>query len=198
MHAFIAGTASPRRHRILTQLGVDFTIFLPDCAEIHDVQNPVKTVTANALAKHSVCARNDAEAWILTADTVVEFEGRCLGKPTDPDDARRMLLSYSGKPQTVFTAVALSAPQQAPDLRIVASAVQFKPYGAEVVEAYLTRAHPYDRAGAYDIDASGDMLIAAYTGSLTNIMGLPAESVSDWLRANAYPFPTQYNHAKFH
>lgn len=190
MHPFIAATGSPRRHKILNQLGVVFTVFYPKSQEIHYRDDPVRTVSTNALAKHTECAKQFPESWILAADTVVEFEGCCLGKPTDPPDARRMLLSYSGKPQTVFTAVALSSPQQAPDLRIVASAVQFKPYNADVVEAYLTRAHPYDRAGAYDIDAYGDMLIAAYTGSITNIMGLPAESVSDWLRAHAYPFPS--------
>lgn len=188
MPAFIAATVSPRRHKILTQIGVTFSVFSTKSPETHIADDPVRTVSTNARAKHAECVGQFPDAWILAADTVVEFEGHCLGKPTDQEDARRMLLRYSGKPQTVFTAVTLSAPRETPDLRIVASAVQFKSYGADVVEAYLKRAQPYDRAGAYDIDTYGDMLIDSYTGSLTNIMGLPAETVSDWLRAHVCPF----------
>jgi len=188
MPLFIAATASPRRHRILAGLGVSFTRFEPHCDEMHDPDDPVRTVETNALTKHAVCARIHPDAWILAADTVVEFDGRCLGKPADAADARRMLLAYAGRTQQVFTAVALAEPGQAPDVRVVASTVTFKSYDSRVVDAYLEKARPFDRAGAYDIDAYGDMLIASHAGSLTNIMGLPEETVSDWLRAHAYPF----------
>ena len=184
---FFAATASPRRHRILESLGVAFTIFAPECEEIHDNTNAVRTVTVNALAKHQACVKANPDAWVLAADTIVAFEGRCLGKPTSPEDARRMLLSFAGKQQNVFTAVAMSTPCHEADLRIVASSVSFRNYGLETVEIYLEKANTLDRAGAYDIDTFGDMLIASHTGSYTNIMGLPSETVLDWLLANAYP-----------
>ncbi len=185
--SFIAATASLRRHKILAALGVEFSIFLPECAEIHDDTDAVRTATVNALAKHRACAKANPDAWILAADTVVAFEGRCLGKPTSPEDARRMLLLFAGKQQNVFTAVAMSTPCHEADLRIVASSVSFRNYDLETVEAYLEKAKTFDRAGAYDIDTFGDMLIASHTGSYTNIMGLPSETVQDWLLANAYP-----------
>ncbi len=184
---FFACTASPRRHKILTALGVEFSVFLPDCVEIHDDADAVRTVTVNALAKHAACAKANPDAWILSADTVVAFEGRCLGKPASPEDARRMLLSFAGKQQNVFTAVAMSTPCHEAELRVVASSVSFHNYGLETVDAYLQKAKTLDRAGAYDIDTFGDLLIAAHTGSYTNIMGLPSETVQDWLLANAYP-----------
>lgn len=187
MPAFIAATVSPRRHKILTQLGVVFTVFRTIGPEMHDANDPVRTVSTNALAKHAECAGRFPEAWILAADTVVEFEGRCLGKPVDPDDARRMLLAFSGQTQQIFTAVALSTPHQAPELRIVAASVRFEKYGPDVVDAYLAKAKTFDRAGAYDIDTHSEMLIASHAGSFTNIMGLPAETVADWLQAKGYP-----------
>jgi len=188
MALLVAATASPRRHRILESLGVAFTVFEPDCAEIHDASDAVRTVTCNALAKHAACAKRNPEAWILAADTVVEFEGRSIGKPSSPEEAVRMLLSFSGKPQHIFTAVAMSTPGQAPDLRVAASSVLFREYAADTVAAYLEQAKTFDRAGAYDIATCGDMIIASHCGSYTNIMGLPAEIVGDWLAANAYPF----------
>ena len=39
----------------------------------------------------------------------------------------------------------------------------------------MARVRPTDRAGAYDIDESGDLIVASYTGSYENIMGLPLE-----------------------
>ena len=194
MPAFIAATVSPRRHKILTQLGVTFTVFRAMGPEVHHADDPVRTVSTNALAKHAECADEFPDAWILAADTVVEFEGRCLGKPTDPDDAHQMLLACSGRTQQVFTAVVLSTPHNAPDLRIVAASVSFKTYGSDVVDVYLAKAKTFDRAGAYDIDTYSDMLIASHTGSFTNIMGLPAETVADWLLARAYPLKQNEYH----
>jgi len=188
--SIIAATTSARRHLILRSLGVEFSVFAPQCLEIHDEADAVRTVAVNALAKHRECAKTHAASWILAADTVVEFEGRCLGKPASPEDARRMLLSFSGKPQHIFTAVALSTPSHDPELRIVASSILFHRYSIETVDAYLKEAKTFDRAGAYDIDTLGEMLIASHTGSYTNIMGLPAEVVQDWLLANAYKFKT--------
>lgn len=188
--AFIAATVSPRRHVILKDLGVEFTVFKPDTPEINDTIDAVHTVSVNALAKHAAAAALHPDAWILAADTIVEFEGRAVGKPTDRGDAHRMLLAFSGKPQTVLTAVAMSTPRHGPDLRIAASSVVFRKYGPGTVAEYLKKADTCDRAGAYDIATCSDMIVASYTGSYTNIMGLPAEVVSDWLRANGFPMRT--------
>ena len=39
---------------------------------------------------------------------------------------------------------------------------------------------PTDRAGAYDIDESGDLIVESYSGSYENIMGLPVEPLKEW------------------
>jgi septum formation protein len=49
-----------------------------------------------------------------------------------------------------------------------------------MIEEYVARVHPTDRAGAYDIDESGDLIVASYTGSYENIMGLPVEPLRDF------------------
>ena len=188
---FIAATASARRHKILRNLGVDFEVFATNCEEVHDDADAIGTVAANAAAKHREAAARFPGAWILAADTVVEFEGRCIGKPENMDDARRMLASFSGKRQTVFTAVAMSvggdaARPAAAALRIAASSVMFKRYDVATVEKYLAEADVLDRAGSYDIDTMGDVVVAGWTGSFTNIMGLPEEEVGDWLKASGY------------
>ena len=58
----------------------------------------------------------------------------------------------------------------------------FKPLSEPVIAEYFRRVNPLDKAGAYDINAHGELIIARHTGSWTNIMGLPAELVADLLR----------------
>lgn len=179
----VVASASPRRHRILRQLGLTFDVLATDAPEIHDAADPVGTVVTNATAKHDAGRRIRADAALLAADTLVWFDGRLLGKPADMQEAAVFLRAFSGKPQTVFTAVALSLPGLPPELRVAASVVHFRPLDEKLIQAYLNAAQPLDRAGAYDIAEHGEMIIADCRGSFTNVMGLPAEVVRDWFVA---------------
>lgn len=179
----VVGSISPRRHSLLRQLGLPFEVLATDASEIHDGSDPVGTVMHNALAKHAAGRRLRPEACLLTADTLVLFAGRLIGKPRDLDEAAEFLRAFSGRTQTVYTAVALACPGADPDVRVEASAVHFRPLAETAIREYLQRTRPLDRAGAYDIDENGDMLIAGFGGSYTNIMGLPIEVVADWFLA---------------
>ena len=48
------------------------------------------------------------------------------------------------------------------------------------IDEYVARVRPTDRAGAYDIDESGDLIVAGWKGSYENIMGLPVEPLREW------------------
>ena len=200
----IAATASPRRHAILRQIGVrDFDVIVPNVEEIHDATDPIHTVAHNAAAKFAAAremlnaaaaapfaaptgAADARRAAIIAADTLVFFQDRLIGKPRDIDEARQFLRDFSGRTQLVFTAVAMGiADNSEPELRVEASSVRFKVLSEEEITSYIQLVRPLDRAGAYDIDASGDRLIASTNGSYTNIMGLPREVVEPWLKAAA-------------
>ena len=186
---FVVGSVSPRRHKLLRGLGLTFDVLAPQAREIHDAADPVGTVVHNALAKHVPCRAERTEACILTADTLVWFDGRLVGKPRDLDEAAEYLRAFSGHTQIVYTAVALSLPGHEPDLRVEASSVRFRPLDETTIQTYLVRTRPLERAGAYDIDENGALLISGYTGSYANIMGLPIEAVADWLIARGLMCP---------
>jgi septum formation protein len=57
----------------------------------------------------------------------------------------------------------------------VASEVTFKPLDDAMIEQYLSRVHTLDKAGGYAIQEHGELIIAGYRGSMTNIIGLPLE-----------------------
>lgn len=164
-------SGSPRRAKILAALGVDFAVAKSDAAEVSIPHDPERTVRENALAK----GRAVAAAHVLSADTIVWLDGRIYGKPRDLTEAKAFLHELSGRVHTVFTGVAYDG-----DVRVVRSDVTFRALSDAQIDAYVARVKPTDRAGAYDIDESGDLLVASYTGSHENIMGLPVEPLRDW------------------
>jgi len=180
----ILGSASPRRKKILRALGRSFSVTVTDTVEIHEASDPIHTVVANALEKYRACRARHPEAALITADTLVWFEGRLIGKPKDLDEAAQFLRDFSGHTQIVYTGIALGLPNREPEIRVEASSVRFKTLSETAIQSYLKKTRPLDRAGAYDIDENGDLLIAGYSGSYTNIMGLPDAPVRDWLTAN--------------
>ncbi len=166
----------------MREAGYDFEVVVTDADEIADSADPVGTVTHNALAKLAACRAVCPDADILTADTLVWFEGKLVGKPRDKDEAATFLRAFSGRQQTVFTAVAFSRAGKAePKVRVEASLVRFKELSEEEIADYIRVVNPLDRAGAYDAADYGELVIAEVVGSFTNVVGLPMETVRDIL-----------------
>lgn len=185
MPKLILASASPRRQAILRHLKIPFEVHLATCKESVRAGDPVATVGQNASLKALSVAKRYPHAVILAADTVVAFNGKVLGKPRDYEEAQAWLLDYAGRSQQVYTAVAFLKPgRRDPDLFIEATSLIFKQYGLGTVQDYLDRVKPLDRAGAYDINECGDLLIEERIGSYTNVMGLPQSVVSAWVKAN--------------
>lgn len=176
----ILASGSPRRQKILAQQGLAFEVLKTDASEVSFPHDPERTVTTNAAAKLAAARTRPGtlDAAVLAADTIVWFDGRIYGKPADLAEAATFLRQLSGQTHTVFTGVAYAAAHDATVRTLcVRSDVTFKKLDEATLSDYLVRVNPIDRAGAYDIDMSGTMLIAAYTGSCENIMGLPLEAL---------------------
>ena len=182
----VLASASPRRAKILADLGADFAV-RPAEAEEPRLADPVACVRAAALAKHAAAARAAApDEAVLAADTLVDLGGEVLGKPRGREDAVTMLLRLAGREHLVHTAVAASAPGRGgePDVFVETSAVRFRPLSRADAEAYLDEARTLDRAGAYDVSTLGDRVVESVSGSVSNVAGLPAGRVAAWLSAH--------------
>lgn len=174
----ILASGSPRRAKILRERGVEFTVVKSDAPEVSYPHDPERTVKENALAKGAAVGRartSAAPQGILSADTIVWFDGKIYGKPRDLDEAKGYLRELSGNVHTVFTGVAYNG-----EVRVVRSDVKFRKLSDAMIAEYVTRVKPTDRAGAYDIDESGDLIVESYTGGYENIMGLPVEPLKEW------------------
>lgn len=189
----ILASGSPRRAKILKKLGVQFRVVKTDAEEVaiepertYDAEETGSIVEQNACLKvwAGFKAAGGSSGGILAADTVVWFRNRILGKPKDLSEAAEYLRMMSDKVHSVFTGVAYLPPDATEDdeqrFAIVESKVKFRQLSEAMIDEYVARVKPTDRAGAYDIDESGDLIVESYTGSYENIMGLPVEPLREW------------------
>lgn len=181
----ILGSASVRRRRLLSDTGVRFEVLVPGETGVPEAlheNDPRRTVMENAQLKNRQCRAIRSDLPLLTADTVVVFHGKCITKPSSREHAVELLKMFSGAVQQVLTAVAWYQPGREVKCDVVESTVIFKTLTDNIIAAYFGLVDPMDKAGAYDIDQHGDMIIEKYEGSYTNIVGLPMELVTRWLR----------------
>jgi septum formation protein len=185
----ILASASPRRRELLAQLGVPFECVVADVTEHEDpTTDPRVMVAHNAALKAEWVSARHPDALVLGADTTVFIDNHALNKPASLDEARTMLRRLSGRTHTVFTGLAV---RRATDgLRMddgVASDVTFKVLDDATIQTYLDRVHVLDKAGAYAIQEHGDLIVAGYHGSFSNIVGLPLETTKQILTRCGLP-----------
>lgn len=179
----ILASASPRRKELLASLGVAFEVIPAEVTEheAHDA-DPREMVRHNAALKADWVAARHPDATVIGADTTVFIDRTVLNKPRDLTAARAMLKLLAGRTHTVFTGLAVR--RQRDGLKLdqgVASEVTFKAFDDAALELYLSRVHTLDKAGGYAIQEQGELIIAGFTGSLTNIVGLPLEEMKQLL-----------------
>ena len=180
----VLASGSPRRAKILEAAGIGFVVLKTDAPEVSIPHDPERTVTENAAAKLKAAqvelARKPVPgcAGVLAADTIVWFDGRIYGKPRDLDEAAEFLRELGGRTHAVFTGVAFAGPDGSMRTACERSDVTFHPLDEAKIAEYVARVKPTDRAGAYDIDESGDLIVASYSGSYENIMGLPLKPLA--------------------
>lgn len=137
------------------------------------------TVAAVALRKAQAAAAALEHGVVLAADTVVVLDGAPLGKPRDLEDARRMLLRLRARAHEVMTGVAVvEVTTGRVELGAGVSRVLMRDYPKPAVEAYLATGEPLDKAGGYAIQGAGARLVAGWSGSYSNIVGLPLDVVA--------------------
>ncbi len=151
-----------------------------------------EAVTGLALAKcRAVAIRVGGPAVVLAADTAVVLEGEIFGKPRDAEEARRMLRRLRGREHEVITGVALvEAPGTSAGgvggreaATAVVTRVLMREYSEAEAEAYVASGEPFDKAGAYAVQAAGGALVARVDGCYTNVVGLPLTTTRRLLEA---------------
>jgi len=180
----ILASQSPRRQELLAGLKIPFEVQEIDVEESYpsqlvgvDIPMYLAEKKANAYGD-----KMDDKTLLITADTIVWHEGCVFGKPTDKEDATRMLKSLSGKTHQVITGVCISTLLKRRTFHVI-SEVRFARLAPEEIEYYLLNFEPYDKAGAYGVQEwIGYIGVEYIEGSYFNVMGLPVQRLYSELK----------------
>lgn len=178
----VLASQSPRRREILKKMEVSFRAVPP--GEIDEESYFEKGVSLEeslvvlASEKALSIVKENREALVLGADTIVAYDGRVIGKPKNRADARAILKALSGQTHIVYTGVALMCGDPVYTAsRCVKTAVTFRELSDEEIEFYLDNADYMDKAGAYAIQEEALTFVEYIEGCYYNIVGLPVTAV---------------------
>jgi septum formation protein len=178
----VLASGSPRRVELLKQLGLAFEIEAPRVDETRRPDElPAGHVDRLAREKASVVA--GAARVVIAADTVVVHDGRILGKPAHPEEARSMLRRLQGTYHEVFTGMAVATWDGRPVVcsLVEISEVRLIPMTDEEITDYVDTGEPMDKAGAYALQGLGGRFVESVDGSPYTVIGLPIHRISGLL-----------------
>lgn len=172
---FILASASPRRIKLLEQIGIRPDQILPaDLDETPGKQElPLQYANRMAEEKALYIYQLYPTAIVLGADTVVACGRRILPKAENADTARSCLKLLSGRRHRVITSVCLVTPPKTISKKTVMTSVKFKRLSPLEIDRYIATDQWQGKAGGYSIQEAAESFILAIHGSYSNIVGLP-------------------------
>jgi septum formation protein len=180
--AIYLASASPRRHDLLLQIGIEHQMLdvpSPPGEDEPVLHNEAPSAYVRRTARDKALR---ALEWIdrqalppravLTADTTVILDQAVLGKPADLADAARMLAQLSGRTHEVHTAIVLACDGRIHE-DISITQVRFKTLSPADIDGYCRTGEPLGKAGSYGIQGAAAVFVEHISGSYTGVMGLP-------------------------
>lgn len=191
----LLASASPRRLQLLAQAGIEPDGLLPTSID----ETPLKNELPRSLAKRLARAKAEAgramagrsadfaDAYLLSADTVVAVGRRILPKAEFHDQAEECLRLLSGRSHRVYTAVCVTTPKGAFRQRLVETKVRFKRLSRSEIETYLGSDEWRDKAGGYAIQGLAGTFVVKLIGSYSSVVGLPLYETMAILEGEGFP-----------
>ena len=166
----VLASASPRRRELLGRLGVEFEVRAADVDEAVRPGEPPETYVERLAREKALAVARPGEL-VVGADTTVDLDGQILGKPESAAEARSMLRELSARTHRVHSGVAVvrdGRVESAVDTTLVTMAV----LDEHAIEWYVATGEPFDKAGAYALQAAGGIFVTSVTGSVSNVVGM--------------------------
>lgn len=205
MSKLVLASGSPRRREIMSKEGHEFVIIKAEGEEYSDAETSSEYVSDLSSDKGmevygKVCGHEaeyglevtDGEAvFILAADTVVSLDNKNLGKPSNEEEAARMIRSISGRSHSVYTGVTIVkyvAGSEGYEVKTFfdETLVHVKSLTEQEIADYVSLGECMDKAGAYAIQGEFGKYIEGFEGDYRNVVGLPYEKVYDALKELDY------------
>jgi septum formation protein len=175
----ILASASPARRELLARTGYSFEVMAADIDEPTGFSDPRTFVQSVSWLKAGAVAPRIDEGLILAADTIAWINDHPILKPADEADARRILREMAGHEHDLWTGMILW--RRPDDVQIAwqeQTRVAVAPLSDAEIDTYLATRSWRGHSGAYAIQEKDDPYVRVVRGSLTNVIGLPLESLA--------------------
>lgn len=180
----VLASASPARRRLLQSAGVE-PLVQPSAVDedsvaaaasgrdlsVADLAQLLADVKCADVA--DALASGDSQDIVVACDSLLEWQGHCLGKPESADAA----LTRLGKMQGTFGV--LHTGHSVVDLatgkrvgRACSTRVDFAEMSQEEIAAYVRTGEPLNVAGSFTLDGLSSPFIAGVQGDPSNVIGL--------------------------
>lgn len=192
----ILASKSPRRKELLSRIGIEFECMASEMEEKITDDSPDKVVSElsrqkaeNILEMLRPAEEQDSSPMVIIgADTIVECDGKIMGKPKDDTDAKRMLRLLAGRCHSVWTGVTIlfiniDKNGNINDNKIISETfacetkVYMYPVSDKEIDKYIKTKEPCDKAGAYGIQGIATKFIEKIEGDYNNVVGLPVSAL---------------------
>ena len=182
MPDIVLASKSPRRRELFSYIcgefiscetDIDETAYCDLCAQ--------QQVLRLAEDKCVAAAEIYDSAVVIGCDTLVELDGRVMGKPRDRKEAFEMVKELSGKTHRVYTGVAIWISGEITRFS-VETEVTFRSMDDDEITEYIASGDSDDKAGAYGIQGMAARYIEGIKGDYFNVMGLPISTIYSILR----------------
>lgn len=174
---FVLASESPRRKKLLSSLGVKFVStkhLYKEPTKIKTVSCPSNFVRLLATKKALSVKQKFKDFIIISADTIVVLNKELIGKPDNPEHAKKILTKLSGTRHKVYTGICLLYPKK--NIKIcdyeVSTVYTRKLSKEEIIK--FSKKH-LDKAGAYAVQEKNDAFVKKIDGDYYNVVGFPVK-----------------------
>lgn len=186
----ILASKSIDRSEILKRAGIPFETCITNIDEEKyktSISNAVELVQelakAKALFAKNKLSKNNLDAIIIAADTIVELNREIIGKAYHEEQAFKILKKLMGKTHKLITGITITETKN-PKIIIDSDTtiVEFLELSDEEIWEYIKTNEWKERAGAYSIMDKASLFINKINGSSSNVIGLPMHKIYKILR----------------
>jgi len=190
MKKIILASKSHDRKEILERAGIYFEILSINVKETEykkKISDPILLVKELAKAKvieaKKMINNRKKDIIIISADTLIEFQGQIIGKAKSEEEAYKMIKSLKNQTHNLITGLAIT---EIGNEKIVvdydSSKVCFSDLSDEEIHSYIKTGEWKGRAGSYSIRDKASLFIKYIHGSSSNVIGLPMHKVFEILK----------------
>ena len=211
MTRLVLASTSPARLALLRAGGIEPTTIAPGVDEdavaaraseqgLIETTADMVHILAKAKAEAVLNHPDAAGAIIVGCDSSLDFDGKSLGKPHEPEVARDRWRSMRGRAGTLFSGHWVidnrnpSAGQLPPATgRVSSSIVHFADITDAEIDAYVATGEPLKVAGAFTIDGLGGAFLRSIEGDAHTVIGLSLPTLRELVISLGVEYPSLWN-----